>query len=498
MLVALKGIHKRFGSVHANRDVHLQIGAGEVLALLGENGAGKSTLMKILYGFYAPDAGEILIDGVPVRMDSPRTAMSRGIGMVFQHFSLVRELSVRENLLLAYPHSPWWQGRAHARANRVLRRLREFAPDIDPDALVSQLSVGEQQQVELVKVLNVDARLVILDEPTSVLTPPEAERLWALVRKLAEAGHSVVFITHKLEDVMACADRVAIMRAGALVDVRDANRLNEQQLVELMMGAGAHSAAIEVDAPASAVARLLVAAVSATRDVMHIEDINLELAAGEILGIAGVAGNGQALLADAVAGFAPLTAGEVILAGNVLHSAERSIAHDPRIGYIPENPLRNAVAADLSNYINLLLRRYSEVAFFPRWEREKTAARALIKRFDVRPPLAELSSGALSGGNLQKLVIARELSRPRELVVACYPTMGLDVHAAAAVYQHLFAQARAGACVLWISEDLDDLMRYAHRIAVLYHGRIVVTVDHRDADRHVLGRWMTGAAAAAA
>ncbi|MHB8455440.1 MAG: ABC transporter ATP-binding protein [Acidiferrobacterales bacterium] len=491
-VVELKGINKQFGSVHANRDVSLTIADGEVLALLGENGAGKSTLMKILYGFYTADSGEVFVDGELVRMDSPRTAMSRGIGMVFQQFSLIAALSVRENLLLAYPRAPWWLGHSSPGANVVLRRLKEFAPDIDADALVSELSVGEQQQVELVKVLNLDARLVILDEPTSVLTPLEAERLWNLVRRLTEEGHSVVFITHKLEDVMACADRVAVMRAGALVDSCDAKAMSEQDLVRLMMGANAEAGPITVGVPENSVPRLLVNGLTAVHNVTRIENITLHLAAGEILGIAGVAGNGQDLLADAIAGFAPLEVGEIILDGELIHSQDGSAAHDERIGYIPEYPLRNAVAADLSNCINLLLRRYSELDFFPKWAREYDSARALIKRFDVRPPLAEMASGGLSGGNLQKLVIARELSRQRQLVVACYPTMGLDVHATDAVYTNLFEQAEHGACVIWISEDLDDLLRYAHRIAVLYHGRIVATVANQDADRYVLGRWMTG------
>jgi simple sugar transport system ATP-binding protein len=379
----------------------------------------------------------------------------------------------------------------------VLHQLRELAPQIDPAALVGELSVGEQQQVELVKVLNLNAKLVILDEPTSVLTPAEAERLWALVRKLADDGRSVVFITHKLEDVTACADRVAVMRAGQIIETLDTKPFTAARLVGLMMGQDAAEKPIEVGAPVGPPARLTIRELAVSRHRMHLRGIDITLAGGEILGIAGVAGNGQSLLADAITGFAPLEAGEVILDGESIQTPDRSNPHDERIGYIPEHPVRNAVAGDLSNCVNLMLRHYGSVDFFPRWRSERDSAQALIRRFDVRPPLTELPSGRLSGGNLQKLVSARELAQQRKLVVACYPTMGLDVHAAEAVYAALFEQATGGASVVWISEDLDDLMRYAHRIAVLFDGRLVASVPARQADRHTLGGWMTGARAAA-
>jgi simple sugar transport system ATP-binding protein len=495
MEVELRNIDKRFGAVHANRDVSLNIHAGEVLALLGENGAGKSTLMKILYGFYRMDGGAILIDGRETEIDSPRAAMAAGIGMVFQQFSLIPALSVRENLALAFPKTPWLQTRK--RTERVLTRLREFAPDIDPETPVHALSVGAQQQVELVKVLNLEARVVILDEPTSVLTPQEAEQLWALVRRLAEAGHSVVFITHKLEDIQACADRVAVMRGGEVVALESAEGLTADDLVRLMVGEGANRP-IDTTMPAGGVTRVWIKQLNARRGEVAVEGIDIELTPGEIVGVAGVSGNGQDVLADAVAGIVPLRDGEVILDGEVLHGADGSRPYDPRLGYIPEHPLHNAVAADLSCSLNLAVREYRSWALFPDWDERRRSAHELMQAYDVRPPDPDLPARGLSGGNLQKLVSARELSVTRKLVVACYPSMGLDVRAAHAVYERLFAQAADGACVLWISEDLDDLLSYAHRIVVLYHGRIVGDVPAAGADRHMIGRLMTGGHAHAA
>lgn len=489
MNIELCNIDKQFGAVQANRNVSLDIRTGEVLALLGENGAGKSTLMKVLYGFYRKDAGAILIDGREVEIDSPRTAMAAGIGMVFQHFSLIPALSVRENLALAYPQTPWRLTRKSTEP--VLGSLREFAPEIDPETPVHALSVGAQQQVELVKVLNLNARVVILDEPTSVLTPQEAERLWGLVRQLAGSGRSIVFITHKLEDIQACADRVAVMRAGQVVALKSAQGLTDDDLVRLMVGEGNHQP-IVTPAPIDKAAKVLIKALSGHRGEVRVEGIELALKPGEIVGVAGVSGNGQDVLADAVAGLLPLQQGEVILDGEVLHSADGSHPHTPRIGYIPEHPLHNAVAADLSCCLNLAVRDYRRWKLFPDWTARCHDARTLMEAYDVRPPDPALPARGLSGGNLQKLVSARELSSPRDLVVACYPTMGLDVRAAHAIYERLFAQAEQGACVLWISEDLDDLLSYAHRIVVLYHGRMVGDMPAVNADRHAIGRLMTG------
>jgi len=493
MHVSLHQISKRYGAVVANDRVDLELRSGEVMALLGENGAGKSTLMKILYGFCQPDAGEIRIDGSGARIDTPRDAMERGIGMVFQQFSLIPALSVRENLALAHPKTPWHIGRRASRCARGAQRLRALAPEIDPDARVATLPVGQVQLVELAKVLDLDVRLVILDEPSAVLTPTEARRLWALVRGLADAGVGVVLITHKLADVEACADRVTVMRRGRVVLSEPNKDLTRARLVTAMMGERAVGEARRPDGAVRGHTRIWVKGVTARGEAGAVHGIDLRIAGGEVVGVAGVAGNGQNILADVCAGVLPPHAGEVIVDGDVLMPLHLPGAAGSRVAYIPEQPLRNAVAPDLSAAVNLALKRVRALPWFPRKRDLRRDAAALMERFDVRPPDPGVAVQTLSGGNLQKLVIARELSRTPALVVACYPTMGLDLAAAAAVYEALFDLARRGSAVLWISEDLDDLLRYAHRIVVMFQGRVAADADVAGLTREQVGAWMTGA-----
>ncbi len=487
MHVELRDIRKRFGAVVANDGASVTLEPGSVLALLGENGAGKSTLMKVLYGYDRADSGDILLDGRKVSIGSPRDAMALGIGMVFQQFSLVPALTVRENLLLADPRTPWrLAGRRDA-----LGRLAVLAPDIAPEVPVRRLSVGQMQMVELAKALNLDARVLILDEPTSVLTPEEAKRLWATIRALAGEGRSVVMITHKLEDVTACADRVAVMRAGRVVDQREARAASAEALTRLMMGEERprepHVNPLAPEAPV----RVRLRGIAARAEGGAIRKVDLELRRGEVLGIAGVSGNGQQVLADAVTGLLPLEDGQVEIDGRTAQAAGSPQPARPDTGYIPERPLANAIAPELDLETNLALKRIRDMPFFPPRE-TKAAARALLKRFDVRPADPALPAAALSGGNLQKLVSARELCADPAFVVACYPTMGLDVAAAAMIYERLFEHAARGASVLWISEDIDDLLRHSHRIAVMYKGRIAGQVETAAASRHQLGMLMAG------
>ncbi|MCP8882152.1 ATP-binding cassette domain-containing protein [Devosia sp. XJ19-1] len=486
-LVQFAGVTRRFGDLIAVNNASLDIRAGEVLAILGENGAGKSTLMKMLYGLYPASEGQILLDGAPAKISGPADAMRNGIGMVFQHFSLLPALSVRDNLLLSWPKTPFWKSHRNARTDDVLTSLAELAPQIDPERIVSSLSVGEQQLVELCKVLNINARLVILDEPTSVLTPAEATRLHGFIKQLAGRGVAVALITHKLADVEACADRIVVMRRGSVVDIAERGARSMAETVALMMGQSVDRTLRPPPAFGRTVPRLVLENVSAQRPDMSLQGISLSIAAGEIVGVAGVAGNGQALLAEAVAGVEPLTAGDILLDGVSIARHTPFEAVSTPLGYIPEQPRDNGVVATMSLARNLALRDLAQ-------GKRATGRHAnLLERFNVNPPDPAKLAGTLSGGNVQKLVIARELGIQRDAILACYPTMGLDLAAIEMVYAAMFAQAASGAAVLWISEDLDDLLAGSHRIAVMREGRLVALLDNDGTlSREAVGALMTG------
>ena len=476
-MVSFRGVTKRFGTLAACDDVSFDVAGGEVVALLGENGAGKSTLMKTLYGIHPPDGGEVLIHGRPAAFARPADAMAAGIGMVFQTFSLLPALSVRDNLAMAWPGTPWYLGKRGRNVRGALAHLSQLAPGINPDARLGTLSTGEQQLVELAKVLNLDARLVILDEPTSVLTPAEAERLYGLIRAIAADGVAVVMITHKLADVEACADRVVVMRRGRVEGEGSAAALSRAEIVTLMMGRTARGddprgLPEKPPLPDRPRPQLLLRRVSTGDQTSDARDVTLTVHRGEILGIAGVTGNGQTALAEGVAGIRDLTDGEVLLDGSVISRRRLDPRRRLHIGYVPENPRENGIVAGLSLETNLALRSIAERKEASRRMTSSEVAQRLAE-YDVRPPEPARAAGTLSGGNVQKLVIARETGEPREALLMVFPTMGLDITATAFVYDRMVAAAAAGAAVLWISEELDDLLALAHRIAVIREGRIM-------------------------
>jgi simple sugar transport system ATP-binding protein len=495
-LLRLENLTKRFGTLTACDAVSLDIRAGEVLALLGENGAGKSTLMKTLFGIHHADGGRILIDGAPVSFASPREAMQARIGMVFQSLSLIDALSVRDNLALAWPGLPWHLGRRARHARASLAQLADLAPDIDPAARIEDLSVGERQLVELAKVLNLDARLVILDEPTAGLTPAEARRLHGLIGRLAERGVAVVLITHKLADVEAAADRVAVLRRGRLVLDGCAADLDRPTLIAAMMGQAPANAIRPPDLPDHLVPRLVLRDLSASGPQGRIDGIDLTIRGGEIHGIAGVAGNGQSVLAEAVAGILPVSRGDILLDGASIARKPGDPFRPLRIGYVPEDPYRNGVAPGLSLRANLGLRDLVPDPDQPAAAREAlddVAVEQRLRDFDVRPPEPRRKAETLSGGNLQKLILARETGEARPAILMVFPTLGLDIAAARAVFRRMADAAAEGSAILWISEEIDDLLALAHSISVLRAGRIAAGFrNDGTVTRDRLGEAMTG------
>jgi simple sugar transport system ATP-binding protein len=507
----LSGITKRFGAVLANDGVSLELRRGEVLALLGENGAGKSTLVSILFGHYVADAGAIEIDGRLLPPGRPKAALGAGIGMVHQHFTLAENLSVLDNVMLGT--EPLWQPfsrRREARA-RLLDAAARFGLQVNPQARVGTLSVGERQRVEILKALVRGARILILDEPTAVLTPQESRALFATLKKMVAQGMAILFISHKLDEVRAVSDRIAVLRAGKLVaQFDDAGAVAPQDLAQAMVGRTvepvSRGAARGAPLQARVVCGLRAASVARSADRPALADLNFGLHGGEVLAIAGVAGNGQRTLADLLSGLLPLAAGTLQIGG-------RALPPDPRgfvragVARIPEDRQNVGAIGDLSVWENALLERYASRRF-ARWgwlrsARARDHARTIVERFDVRGAGAlglDAPVRALSGGNLQKLILGRALTGVDDpesaplLIVAHQPTWGLDVGAVAAVHQRLLEACAAGAGVLLISEDLDEILALADRIAVMHAGRLT-EARARDAwSAAQLGLAMGGAA----
>jgi ABC-type uncharacterized transport system ATPase subunit len=504
-VLRLSGITKRFGSLVANHAISLELGRGEVLALLGENGAGKSTLVSILFGHYVADEGSIEVFGQPLAPGLPKAALAAGIGMVHQHFTLADNLSVLDNVMLG-TEPLWWpfSKRAEARA-RLVETGRRFGLGVDPDARIAELSVGERQRVEILKALVRGARILILDEPTAVLTPAEVDSLFATLRQLIEQGLSVIFISHKLDEVLRVSQRIAILRGGKLIAVLPAAGADKALLAETMVGRQVQMPQRRPRTPGATVCRLQDATVQSADGRRVLDGVNLELRAGEIVAIAGVAGNGQQALAEALFGLQALSSGRLELNGRIMPAHARDWVR-AGVARIPEDRHAVGMVGDLPLWENAMLERYAQPVFSRAGIVKRTAAQAharrLIERFDVRGTEGqglETTTRALSGGNMQKLILGRALvgdpssEQPPTLIVADQPTWGLDIGAVAYVHQQLLDACARGAAMLLISEDLDEIFAIADRVAVLHHGRLSVARPAAEWTLADIGLAMAGA-----
>ena len=492
----LRGITKRFPGVVANDRVTFTARPGEVHALLGENGAGKSTLMNVLSGLYQPDEGEIFVHGRPVAFQSPRDAIQAGIGMVHQHFMLVPSQTVAENMILGQRGIAFVPKMAQIEAE-VRRLSGQYGLPIDPHANVWQLSVGEQQRVEILKMLYRGADILILDEPTAVLTPQETEGLFQTLREMTKAGKSIIFISHKLDEVLAIADHVTVLRAGKSVATVAAQGMTKPELARLMVGREVlfqvAKAAARPGEP-----RLRLHNVSALDDkkLPALRNLSLTVRAGEIVGVAGVAGNGQRELAEVICGLRPTIAGDVQIMAQTLTNAPPLAMIEAGVAYVPEDRSATGSAPNLSVAENLALKQYRAPAFgrgilLNRRMMAKEAAR-LVKEYAIATPTVAVAARKLSGGNLQKVILAREIGGNPAVLVAAYPTRGLDVGAIENVRRLLLNGRDQGLAVLLISEDLDEIFTMADRIVVLYEGQIMGEVAGDQADRATIGLLMAG------
>ena len=496
MELELKGITKRFGSLVANDRIDLSVAPGQVHALLGENGAGKTTLMNVLYGLLQPDEGEILLDGKAVQFHSPRDAIAAGIGMVHQHFMLVPVFSVAENVTLGIEETRPPGLLDRRRTRRDVRELsRRYGLDIDPDALVENLPVGIQQRVEIVKALVRQASVLILDEPTAVLTPAETEDLFRIIRQLKAGGTSIVFISHKLKEVQAIADTITVLRRGAVVGERPPSA-SEDELASLMVGRNVQLRVSKQPAkPGDAVLDVNGLTVADETGRVWVSRTSLQVRAGEILGVAGVQGNGQTELCEALMGLRPTVAGQVLLNGQDLTHATPKQRLRAGIAYVPEDRQEDGLVSDFPVADNMVLDVYDQPPFASGINLNLGAiasnAAERIREFDVRAPSAQVAVGTLSGGNQQKVILARELGRENKVLIASQPTRGLDVGSIEFVHRRIVEQRDHGVAVLIVSSELDEIYALADRIAVMYEGKIT-GIRPPTVPAEELGRLMAG------
>jgi simple sugar transport system ATP-binding protein len=492
----MRGITKRYPGVVANDGITLEVHPGEIHALLGENGAGKTTLMNVLYGLATPDEGEILLNGTPVRIAGPADAIARGISMVHQHFMLVPVLTVAENILLG---EETMANRFFLDRNEAHRRIielgRRFGFEIDPEAKVGSLSVGWQQRVEILKALYRNAKILVLDEPTAVLTPQETEEIFAVLRRLAGEGHSIVFISHKLYEVLEIADRITVIRRGRVVGERKPGETDEDDLAELMVG---REVQLVVDRgeshPGAPVLRVAGLTASDDRGHQMVNGVDFDVRAGEIFGIAGVAGNGQDELVESIIGLRKPTAGSVTLSGKDVTGHSPRQLNEAQVAYVPADRHRFGLILPFSIADNLVLTSYYRAPYAHGLLRDRDAinrdANTAVKRFDIRTPSPNARANTLSGGNQQKTVVAREFDRDLKLLILDQPTRGLDVGSIEFIHRQVIAKRDAGTAVLLVSAELDEVLELSDRIGVMYGGRMVAVLDGPTADKNEVGLLM--------
>lgn len=498
-VLELRGITKRFPGVVANDNVDLYLNAGEVLALLGENGAGKSTVISVMYGLYRPDEGQTLVNGQAVTISSPAQALKLGIGLVPQHPMLVSKHSVAENLALGTSTGLF---PARTMAGRIRELSQKYGLAVDPNARVSQLSPGEKQRVEILRSLLRGVKVLILDEPTSVLTPQEVEGLFKVMTELKADGKSLVFISHKLGEVLEITDRVTVLRKGKVTGNAPTAGATRESLAEMMVGRSVSFERKRVTPPnlSSAPVRFAARNLQAlsSRGLPALRGVNLDLRAGEIIGVAGVAGNGQSELVEVLAGLHHLQAGAIKLDGQPLSQNARAI-FESGVAHIPEDRIHMGTVPSMTVAENLALRDYAKAPLARGAVRDlgalNTHAKNMVKAFDISTPGVDTASRLLSGGNIQKIILARELGDNAKVILAVHPTYGLDIGATEQVHRTLMDATERGACVLLVSEDLDELLALSDRVAVMYHGELLGPYDAATATREGIGLIMAGGAA---
>ncbi|MEM6636626.1 MAG: ABC transporter ATP-binding protein [Pseudomonadota bacterium] len=501
--IELKGISKAFGPVQANKDISIRVARGRIHGIIGENGAGKSTLMSILYGFYKADEGEILIGGKPTQIPDSQAAIRAGIGMVFQHFKLVENFTVLENIILGAEDGPMLRP-SLAKARRTLKELSdEYELNVDPDALVENLSVGHQQRVEILKALYRHADILILDEPTGVLTPAEADHLFRILRNLRSEGKTIILITHKLREIMDATDTVSVMRRGKMTATVKTAETSPEELAELMVG---RKVLLRVEKSAPELGRVIMACndlrVVDEKGVERLKGVSLSVRSGEILGIAGVAGNGQSELLEVIGGMRPadgrlsISGEEVDLSGKLSDGQTRRNAG---ISHVPEDRQREGLIMEFAAWENVAFGYHHDPAYNRnRWLMDNAALRSdaegKMSRFDVRPPHPHLSAKNFSGGNQQKIVLAREIERNPNLLLVGQPTRGVDIGAIEFIHQQIVALRDQGKAILLVSVELDEIMSLSDRIAVMFDGRVMGERQPDKTDERELGLMMAGVA----